>query len=468
MDAHQQRVHFLVALLQVPAGALAQWVADSDSAVSTTLTRLLATSLEPDPDPVRHDNLRPLLHAVIARLVAHPKSNIPVPLLALYSHAFLESNYTLVTRNVIPDALASSPKLAQELRATCGPALIEALRLGGGGDGDLLRSHVVLSLIRATAHAGPLGPIVPQLVQTLNEAYPPLVSPAAGTDHPGLRRLRLAVLETAHDLVRVAASGATVPAVEALESVLSHLLVASTPSSTTTTTTMLARDLVSMYEPLGAELAKAVQGAVGPVARNVKDQIARLRRLPAAATSSLNEKKEEAEWLADLRANALGGAADPAAVGTARDREEPVTAAAGRESHAHDGADPARILSKADTEADLAQVRPPNSLPLLFFPSQSRVPLMLTDQLGLPVPRPCPLSAGRRIAARPFPFGIAPIPPRLPHRPVFRFKCRSFWRDGEPATDDRTSRRGPVGRGAVAGTVAPDPDRSSRRRRRRQ
>lgn len=365
MDDHQQRVHFLVALLQVPAGALAQWVADSDSAVSTTLTRLLATSLEPDPDPVQHDNLRPLLHAVIARLVAHPKSNIPVPLLALYSHAFLESNYTLVTRNVIPDALASSPKLAQELRATCGPALIEALRLGGGGDGDLLRSHVVLSLIRATAHAGPLGPIVPQLVQTLNEAYPPLVSPAAGTDHPGLRRLRLAVLETAHDLVRVAASGATVPAVEALEPVLSHLLVASTPSSTTTTTTMLARDLVSMYEPLGAELAEAVQGAVGPVARNVKDQIARLGRLPAAAaSSSSNEKEEEAEWLADLRASALGGAADPA-VGTAREREESVTAADRREKNTRDGADPARILSKADTEADLAQVRPQK----LFAPS---------------------------------------------------------------------------------------------------
>lgn len=367
----------LLSLVQVPAAALHSLVVaeqnSAETAVYTTLAALLANACHPD-----YAHLRPLLHAVVHRLAQQPKHALPLPLLALYAHAFLPANSSLVTEQVIPDAIAATPKLAQELGSVVPAALEQALAQGSETPLD---ADILLSLIRATARAALTAPVISRVVDLLAEAYPP------ATD-----RLRLSVLETAHDLVLVsreqrqglALSGTSAshsPIVEALQPLLASLLAAAGENSA------LARDLLAFSPTLVADdLPRAVQGAVGPTARTVKDQIARWKRLDPkelADQSWLERLREEEQG---KRGAALGGAAD-AQVGIAREKEEGVTKAGPAGGPAASGKNDSQAA--ADKEADLAAVR------LVLQGLRSYLPRCeLTRTMT---------STGCRLAARPLP-----------------------------------------------------------------
>ncbi|KAG0659053.1 hypothetical protein C6P46_005349 [Rhodotorula mucilaginosa] len=272
MDDSTAQQLFLVGLLQAPSSSLASLVSLPSSPVYTTLAALLA---HPEHQANRH-----LLHAVVARL-AQSRNALPLPLLALYAHAFLPTNHARVAA-VIADAIAATPKLAQQLAATLPEALRVALESGSGSESG---AAIVCSLVRAVSTTGSV--LTPQriqdLVKTVTQNYPP---------RNGNDRLRLALLETVHDLVL---SCATHLGVQVLQPVLESLLLTHNKESTPD---LLARDLASLYPSLAEELSQLVLGAVGPVARSTKDLIARFRR---SAAHPHPQGGDELDWVARLR-----------------------------------------------------------------------------------------------------------------------------------------------------------------------
>ena len=273
MDDTAQQL-FLVGLLRVPSASLAALV--TSSSVYTTLAALLAA------DRDRDQTLRHLLHAVVAR-VSQSRNALPVPLLALYVHSFLPTNRARVAV-VIADAIAATPKLAQQLAAT----LPDALRLALEAESESESSaRIVCSLVRAVTTTGatvltPQG--IQDLVKIVTQHYPPR---RRRRDDD---RLRLALLETVHDLVLSSAANL---GVDVLHPVLESLLLTHNKESTPD---RLARDLATLYPSLADELAQLVLGAVGPVARSTKDLIARFRRSAAHPQGA-----DELEWFTRMR-----------------------------------------------------------------------------------------------------------------------------------------------------------------------
>ncbi|GAA5962053.1 hypothetical protein JCM8115_002899 [Rhodotorula mucilaginosa] len=272
MDDSTAQQLFLVGLLQAPSSSLAALVSLPSSPVYTTLAALLAHPAHPAS---RH-----LLHSVIARL-AQSRNALPLPLLALYVHAFLPTNHARVAA-VIQDAIAATPKLAQQLAATLPDALRVALESGSGSESG---AAIVCSLIRAVSTTGSV--LTPQGIQDLVKTVTQHYAPRNGNDD----RLRLALLETVHDLVL---SCATHLGVQVLQPVLESLLLTHNKESTPD---LLARDLASLYPSLAEELSQLVLGAVGPVARSTKDLIARFRRLAHPHPQG----GDELDWVARLR-----------------------------------------------------------------------------------------------------------------------------------------------------------------------
>ena len=360
MDDTAQQL-FLVGLLQVPSSSLAALV--TSSSVYTTLAALLA-----HPDKT----LRHLLHAVVAR-VSQSRNALPVPLLALYVHSFLPTNRARVAA-VIADAIAATPKLAQQLAATLADALRLALAAESESESES-SARIVCSLIRAVTTTGatvltPQG--IQDLVKTVTQHYPPRRR-RRDDDH-----LRLALLETVHDLVL---SSAAHLGVDVLHPVLESLLLTHNKESTLD---LLARDLASLYPSLADELGQLVLGAVGPVARSTKDLIARFRRSAAHPQGA-----DESEWFTRLRrqeeeeekqrTHMEGGAPDASRRddSVAKDRDRKATAA------------PLPLLT-AEREAELTKVRAERENSSLFDPSTSgELPALLTrksktDQSSLP------------------------------------------------------------------------------------
>lgn len=264
----QQQQLFLVGLLQVPSSSLAHLVSSPSSPVYSTLAALLTAY-------PAHQASRHLLHSVIARL-AQSRNALPVPLLAWYAHQFLPTNRSRVAA-VIADAIAATPKLAQQLAAT----LPEALRVALESESESESAAIVCSLIRAIAITGTV--LTPQgfqhLVKTIRQHYPP---PNNGTDD----RLRLALVETVHDLVLACASNL---GVDVLHPVLEAMLLSHDKDS-------IAADLATLYPSLADDLSRLVLGAVGPVARSTKDLIARFRR-----TAPHSQGGKDLEWFTRLR-----------------------------------------------------------------------------------------------------------------------------------------------------------------------
>lgn len=273
MDDLTAQQLLLVGLLQAPSSSLATLVSLPSSPVYTTLAALLAHPAHPAS---RH-----LLHAVIARL-AQSRNALPLPLLALYVHASLPTNHARVAA-VIADAIAATPKLAQQLAATLPEALRVALESGSGSESG---AAIVCSLVRAVSPTAgtvltPQG--IQDVVKTVTQHYPP---------RNGNDRLRLALLETVHDLVH---SCATHLGVQVLQPVLESLLLLRHKD---TLLDDLAQDLASLYPSLAEELSQLVLGAVGPVARSTKDLIARFRR---SAAHPHPQGGDELDWVARLR-----------------------------------------------------------------------------------------------------------------------------------------------------------------------
>ncbi|GAA5877076.1 hypothetical protein JCM3774_002835 [Rhodotorula dairenensis] len=299
----EQQQQFLLALLQAPSASLAHLVASP--AVSSVLAHSLQRSrVAHNPHPHR-----PLLYAVVCRL-AQIKNALPLPLLALYAHAFLPSNQNLV-RRVAHDALAATPKLAQQLAPTLVHALELALALG-----DLQDAHVILALVRATADS-PVWTREPltRLVHLIDSHYPP---------HGGDHHLRLALVETAHDLVLAAAQLGVDSLHPVLTSWLLHHDDDSAPSK-------LAQDLATLYNStprLADQLSQHVLGAVGPVARSTKDLIARFAKLATASSSdwlqTLQQAAEQARSSGGETAeNEQGGYAAAASTPTNHTLQQP-------------------------------------------------------------------------------------------------------------------------------------------------
>ncbi|GAA5824079.1 hypothetical protein JCM11251_001513 [Rhodosporidiobolus azoricus] len=296
-------IHLLLALVALPPSSLPSSL--SNPHIHSSVSALLASLSSPhSPSPQPH--LRPLLHALIARLALLPKSPLNAGLVALYLRAFLPDNAKLAG-DVVADALASNVRLAGEIRGAGVGALGEAL----AKEDDVETARTLLALVR-----GAVDVFVPpsaagttaqeaarELVSSLIDAYErvsSLSNPTLDQD-----RLRLDLLETTHALfaalsTALSTTSTSSPALEQLHPLLSLLLPSSKSSSLLS---LLARDL-QLHFSLSSSLSSAVQGSVGPTARSVKDQLGALRR------AHEGDAEDGQEWLERLRrAEMVGGAA---------------------------------------------------------------------------------------------------------------------------------------------------------------
>ncbi|GAA5874130.1 hypothetical protein JCM8547_008382 [Rhodosporidiobolus lusitaniae] len=331
----------LLSLLALPPSSLPSSL--SNPPVHSTLAALLSHST-PATD---RDTLRPLLHALVHCTAQLPKSPLDLTLLALYLHSFLPFNHALA-KEVVQDALANNVRLAGEIRGAGVEALKHALAEEKGDSGA---ARTLLSLVQGMAQVfvppagGAAGAeAAKNLVQALVVAYEPLSS-SEGENQPFEQaNLRLAILETAHTLfdalakALVASTSHNVAApLEELHSLLSLLLPSA--KSASIPLSALAVDLQSHYS-LAQSLILAITdaGAVGPVARQVKDQVGALRR-------AAEGEEVDAAWLGRLRREeSVGGAAE---IGMGVDKEEGTTRAGKRPEVREDGVG-------AEKEAEIA------------------------------------------------------------------------------------------------------------------
>ncbi|GAA5899224.1 hypothetical protein JCM6882_009288 [Rhodosporidiobolus microsporus] len=293
-------IHLLLALLALPPSSLPSSLANPN--IHASISALLA-SLSAPHVPAPEPHLRPLLHALVARLAQLPKSPLASSLLALYLRAFLPLNAQLA-RSVVADALASNVRLAGEIRGAGVGALKEAL----AKQGDDEAARTLLALVRGAVEvfvppsaAGTSGQeAAKELVSSLVGAYERVaLSSAVEQDH-----LRLDLLETAHALFSALSAARSTPSTSpaALDSLHALLPLLLPPKSNPPSA--LAADLQTHFS-LSATLVSAVQGSVGPTSRSVKDQLGALRR------AGEGEGVGEAEWLERLkRAEMIGGAAE--------------------------------------------------------------------------------------------------------------------------------------------------------------
>ncbi|GAA6027161.1 hypothetical protein JCM8097_002443 [Rhodosporidiobolus ruineniae] len=329
----------LLSLLALPPSSLPSSL--SNPHVHSSISALLAHSASNSHDLEDDEHLRPLLHALVARLAQLPKAPaLDLRLLALYLAAFLPSSAQLA-RSVVQDALANNVRLASDIRHTVPPALKQALAALDGPSGAA--ATTLLALVRGTVDVftpsstggASATQAATELASVLVDAYDRLSS----LPNPTLEqdRLRLAVLETAHALFdALAHSKSASGSLDTLHALLAVLLPKSSPPA------LLASDLQTHFN-LSTALSDAVQGSAGPTARTVKDQLGALRRASP-------EEGGEAEWLERLRrADKVGGAARD---GMGLDKGEAVTRAAsgkgkGREVVREDAAG-------AEEEAEIA------------------------------------------------------------------------------------------------------------------
>ncbi|BGO94113.1 hypothetical protein NBRC10512_002885 [Rhodotorula toruloides] len=342
MTSLEPQTHLLVTLCTVPLSSLPSTLANPP--VHDSLCALLAHSKPTSTDTQQ----RQLLHAVVAR-AAPLKGALAGPqglrLLALYLAAFLSTN-AKAAQKVVEDALAANMRLAEQVRSMAGGAVGEVLRAKEGEDA----ARTVLALVwgtvgcfSPTAAGAKGGEAATQVLEALAGAYERFASSSHQSDS-----LRLDILETSHALVQTVTNALTSStnastSSTALEAIRSLLLVLLPPSKTPTA---LARALQVHFFVSNA-ITDAVQGSVGPVARQVKDLIGSLKR----AVAGEEAEKEEREWVGRLvRERKVGGAAErDVGLGT-RDKEEAVTRAAATKGKqkAEEG------LRAAEEEAEIA------------------------------------------------------------------------------------------------------------------
>ncbi|BGP24616.1 proteophosphoglycan ppg4 [Rhodotorula toruloides] len=303
MTSLDPQIHLLVALCTVPLASLPTTLANPP--VHDTLCALLAHS-----KPSRSDiQQRQLLHAVVAR-AAPLKGALAGPqgirLLALYLAAFLSTS-AKAAQKVVEDALAANVRLAEQIRSIGGGAIQDVFGATDGGEA----ARTVLALVRGTvgclsptAAGAKGGEAARQVLEALVAAYERLASSSSIR----FDSLRIDALDTSHALVQTTATAlisstnasTSSTALEALRLLLLVLLPLSKPP------TALARALQVHYF-LSNALTDAIQGSVGPVARQVKDLIGGLKR----AASGDEAEKGEREWVVRLaREKMVGGAAE--------------------------------------------------------------------------------------------------------------------------------------------------------------
>ncbi|BGP61294.1 hypothetical protein NBRC10512v2_002613 [Rhodotorula toruloides] len=374
MTSLEPQTHLLVTLCTVPLSSLPSTLANPP--VHDSLCALLAHSKPTSTDTQQ----RQLLHAVVAR-AAPLKGALAGPqglrLLALYLAAFLSTN-AKAAQKVVEDALAANMRLAEQVRSMAGGAVGEVLRAKEGEDA----ARTVLALVwgtvgcfSPTAAGAKGGEAATQVLEALAGAYERFASSSHQSDS-----LRLDILETSHALVQTVTNALTSStnastSSTALEAIRSLLLVLLPPSKTPTA---LARALQVHFFVSNA-ITDAVQGSVGPVARQVKDLIGSLKR----AVAGEEAEKEEREWVGRLvRERKVGGAAErDVGLGT-RDKEEAVTRAAATKGKqkAEEG------LRAAEEEAEIASVRSRTPILALALAAHARP----VGHLAPPRPVPAP------------------------------------------------------------------------------
>ncbi|GAA5999083.1 Cue3p [Rhodotorula paludigena] len=341
-DSHTQ---LLLALLALPPSSLAATLAHPP--VLDSLCALLAHA-----EPVEGNaHTRSLLHAVVARAAPVKGALASLRLVAAYLAAFLPTNHQLAL-GVVSDALASNVRLADHVRTDAVQALSLALAdiEQSDSDGAHRAAQTLLALVRGAVQC--FSPIstagaaaAQELLSVVLPTYARLASASASgpSSSTAQDELRLSLLETVHALLTTvssaiasSSSSASTP-LNALHSLLT-LLVPRAPHPPTP----LAADLQTHFS-LAQTLSDAVQGSVGPTARQVKDLVGALRRAPGDDDGG---DAAAGEWLERLRrAKQVGGAADPQ-VGLGADKREETTLAGRADARGGSGG--------AEREAELA------------------------------------------------------------------------------------------------------------------
>ncbi|GAA5977811.1 hypothetical protein JCM11641_006080 [Rhodosporidiobolus odoratus] len=340
-------LQLLLSLLALPPSSLPASLTNHH--VHSTLCYLLQSASETSASSTQ---LRTLLHALVARIAALPKSPLDLRLLTLYLAAFLPRNAKLA-QTVVEDALASNVRLAGEVRTTGIGALKQALEANEAGSGA---AKTLLAMVRGTVSvlvppSGGTqgGEAAKNLVAALVEGYDRLSAQPQPTREQDQDQLRLAILETSASLLTtlsasLRSASASAAAIDLLRALLTLLLPSPTKPSS------LARDLQTHYT-FASSLSEAVQGSVGPTARAVKDQLGALRR--AGENDGIASK---AEWLERLRrAEKVGGVA---VTGLGADKGEKTTVAGGKGKAREGAADAEREAQLASAIAQLLDLFP--------------------------------------------------------------------------------------------------------------